>query len=106
MDGPELMARSLPDGSFSFTDAAALTESRRACPGLPVKLVLVSTKPELTLDRTAKNLVCARLWGTPPADLAVQLKQERTVFCSGAGPCPALDLLLAWAALAPPFLFP
>jgi hypothetical protein len=106
VDGPELVARSLPGGAFSFTDVAAIDQNRKACPGLPVKLVLVSTRPELTLDRTGKNLVCARLWGTPPADLTAQLRQERAALCPGAGPCPALDLLLGWAALEPPFLFP
>jgi hypothetical protein len=106
VDGPELVARSLPGGAFSFTDAGALAASRKSCPGLPVKLVLISTKPELTLDRTGKNLVCARLWGTPAADLSAQLRQERAALCPGAGPCPALDLLLGWAALEPPFLFP
>ena len=49
--GPRLWARSLPDGTFSFTDPVALAANLRACP----------RKPKAIHQPT--DAACARLWG-------------------------------------------
>jgi hypothetical protein len=111
LEGPPLAARAMPGGTFSFDDPAALAETRKACPGRPVTLVSPITVEKLALDRTARHVVCARLWGVPAQQLTAALDKDRALICrdrpaSGTGDCPALAALRAWASLDPPFLFP
>ena len=63
------VAHALPDGTFSTTDSAAVAFTRRQCP----------SRPNIALDRehtafanddiVPTQIVCARLWGAPEAEI-------------------------------------
>lgn len=103
LEGPELLARSRPDGGFAPDDEAAQAYLRRACPSAPSSLVLPSPKAALVLGATARNLACARAWGVSTERLREELEAGRAQLCPGeAGACAALVELKRWAGLPAP----
>lgn len=102
LEGPPLLALSQPGGTFSLRAPAAMAEARRACPGKPVPLVSELTVEPLALDRTAKNVVCARLWGESAGEVRAALDRGRQQLCKRTGPCQAIEILRRWAEIDPP----
>jgi hypothetical protein len=63
-EGLSFMAHSLPDGSFSTTDAAARAYAKKLCPVRPARLTDFS------------SVLCARLWGGVEAELELQVRKR------------------------------
>jgi hypothetical protein len=65
-DGEALsfMAHSLPDGTFSTTDAAARAYAKKLCPVRPARLTDFS------------SVLCTRLWGGVEAQLELQVRKR------------------------------
>jgi len=64
LTGPPLLAHSLPNGSFSRTDALALAVAKRSCPAPPKEIVPGGASAwEVGAVHTA--VACARIWGAP-----------------------------------------
>lgn len=62
--GPSFLAHTLPDGSFSMTDAVAEAHAKNQCPSRPEKLIVMDRKrPVQGEERSLRNVVCARVWG-------------------------------------------
>jgi hypothetical protein len=62
LEGPPLLAHALPDGTFSRTDALAITVAKRACPAPPSALVAGGAKG-WDVGPVHRAVACARLWG-------------------------------------------
>jgi hypothetical protein len=98
--GPELVAHSRPDGTFSLTDEAAVEGAKRACPARPTPLL----GPDALTDTNAaaRNVVCARLWGATPAEALREVAGACRPPPVGqdacqAHTCPDRPLLERWA---------
>jgi hypothetical protein len=102
--GPALALHALPDGSFSGTDAAARAFARTACPARPARLLARSAEGGIDQEATARNVVCARLWGAPEAEVVAAVRRE----CPAPDPeapcagCEDVELLARWAHTSPP----
>jgi len=94
--GPRFFAHSLPDGGFSLNDTASKAALKRACPKKAPSIVVDS------LAQTAKNLVCARVYGTSIEAVTEELTAKHDVLCGSAETCPAKTTLEAWAKALPP----
>lgn len=108
LTGPELVAHALPGGGFAQGDAVAETVARAACPRRPGKLVVRAPEErEIESERTAVNVVCARLFGVP----AAQVRAELLRTCKydekaepGSFNCHFQEIFLKWAAVPPPLV--
>ncbi len=106
--GPALLAHSLPDGTFTMTDARALAFAKQACdkPGFAVAR---DDDKRVDDDQTFVNLACARLWGMPDAE-AQKLVDAACHPLVGDAACKDSALttcvypaeLKAWARAKPP----
>ncbi len=67
LEGPALLAHSLPDGSFSRTDAVAVAVAKRACPQPPAEIVAGGASWDVGAVHTA--VACAKLWGVDDAKI-------------------------------------
>lgn len=104
--GPERWARSMPDGSFSEADPAAVAFVRRQCEGLDLRGRLLSHDER----RSALNVACARFMGVTAESLAARVRAEYPTRNEGApegersdDACFSLETLLAEAATEPAF---
>ncbi len=103
LEGPELLAHALADGSFALDDAVAMAHQRRVCPGRPSSIVLASPKPALVLGAASRNVACARMLGASTDEVVRELTAARAQLCPGSGGgCDALTELTRWATLPPP----
>ncbi|MEZ4410949.1 MAG: VCBS repeat-containing protein [Polyangiales bacterium] len=107
--GPERWARSMPDGTFSEADPAAVAFVRRQCEGLDLSGRLLSHDER----RSALNVACARFMGVTAESLAARVRAEYPTRNEGApegersdDACFSLETLLAEAATEPAFTVP
>lgn len=96
LTGPRFFWHSLPDGGFSRSDAAAKAALKRACPKKPAGIVVEN------VAQTAKNLICARVFGLSSEDALAELGAQHERLCGDAGPCAYAAILEAWAKTQPP----
>lgn len=108
--GPRLGAHSLPDGSFSLTDAVARAKARSECSERPRAFDESLLEDETDLLWSVR---CARLWGVP----APELEKRIRMLCKPPGPddsclsrspgvCVLFDLVLEWIRATPPITLP
>jgi len=117
--GAELLvvARSLPDGSFSAADPASQAITKQQCPALPRPIVVKREGGAIDNGRLRQNIACARVWGVS----AEMVEKALTAGC-GKIPdeedecehlfnardglpvttCPGKDVLLGWLKAPPP----
>lgn len=69
--GPEWVFHSLPDGSFSSTDAVAVAAARSQCPSAPERVLL-----------TERGVACARAWGMTTRNVEAAIRRG----CGGRAP--------------------
>jgi hypothetical protein len=101
LSGPRLFFHSLPDGGFSVNDDAVGAALKRTCSSKPAAVVLpVSGIP--SLEKSAKNLVCARAHGVTSDALHAELTAKSSDVCGGSATCPLLATLEAWSSAALP----
>jgi hypothetical protein len=101
LSGPRLFFHSLPDGSFSDTDAAAHAAVERTCPNKREPFLGPSGA---NVTAVAKNLACARARGVPVTTLRTELGAKHADLCGTAATCPLATTLEAWLdAPAPAF---
>lgn len=100
-EGLSFMAHSLPDGTFSTTDAAARAYAKTLCPTRPAALTDFS------------SVLCARLWGGVEADLERQVRKKfRTWDCEQPenkqkpGARSDYELMLSATGIDVPFTLP
>lgn len=101
-DGPALLAHSLPDGTFSTSDATAQTFARKGCPtsrGETADAGTGDVEPEL----------CARLWGASRAEALALLRSlcPQGAKCEGGcaetnDPCVSFEDRARRLDLSPP----
>ncbi|MFO0614959.1 MAG: VCBS repeat-containing protein [Polyangiaceae bacterium] len=103
LDAP-LLAHSLPDGTFSFTDDVALSFDRRGCERAPpTPLVIAGNSPDGPL-----TVRCARLHGQTAAAVRAAIRKVCTSQSKGCvdpkqpTACTQYDLMIAWADAEPP----
>lgn len=101
--GPKLLAHSLVEGSFSRTDATAVSFAKRECANLPRPAIVDERdRPEIVdFARSARNIACARLWGAEEGTLV----SEITTRCHPLNQCSTCDdkaMLERWATINPP----
>jgi hypothetical protein len=107
--GPTLLVHSLPDGTFSGSDAQAMLFAKRECAVKPSPVILIAEhfQPEMVdLPRSAKNVACARLWGADEQTLRAEIALRCYVLNENCITCDNRDLLDKWASMEPPFRFP
>jgi hypothetical protein len=64
---------------------------------------LMGARAESTnTTQTAKNLVCARVWGASAEAADAQLADKHGALCGAAATCPLMATLEAWAKATPP----
>jgi hypothetical protein len=99
--GPELLAHSLGDGSFSLADAIAARAARGVCPARP----RLFEGDRLQVPDVAKQIACARLWGATAAEVHREIDRTcgsvKDVTCE---PCSHRQLLDRWAGIDPPLI--
>lgn len=112
--GVDMVARSMPDGSFSTEDARAQERAKLACPAMPAAIVARDGKGDFDLQTTLTNVACARLWGKPAKDVVDALDKGCTWAqdeCTAlfdlrdAQPmkeCAGRDMMLTFANETPP----
>lgn len=61
----DMVARSLPDGTFSTTDPLSQRQAKLACPAKPPVIVAKDKEGNYDLQKIQENVVCARLFGMP-----------------------------------------
>jgi hypothetical protein len=99
--GPRFFAHSFPDGTFKSDDGAARGALKRSCSKKP-DAVVASGEGGAHAARTATNVACARVWGTPTEVIVSELESKRATLCGERQSCPLLDVLSAWARLDAP----
>lgn len=103
--GPEFALHSLPNGTFSNNDAVAIAFARTQCPSRPTNIIAMRTEQQPAVDdeQTARNVVCARLWGATEAELVAVINRTCTARPTEVcNTCEDPDLLRQWAAMDPP----
>jgi hypothetical protein len=90
ISGPRFFFHSLADGGFSNDDEAARAALKRGCGGKAAPLVSAN------LEKTAKNLVCARASGSPVDAVRAELDSEAAGLCSGSSSCTVSKVLGSW----------
>lgn len=110
MQGPLLLAHSLPDGTFSRDDEVAKRVAREACPAR-VAAVFPRSAPGST-ELAPVAVVCARLWGLAPAAVtrAVTTRCASPEEYGGGSPrrphCGDTRVLRRWIDARPPLTLP
>ena len=106
--GPGLLAHSLPDGTFSMNDAAAIAFAKTLCekPGFAVAR---DEEKHVDDETTFVNLACARLWGMSDAQASglvasacVPLSGEATCTDPSLKQCVYPAVLQKWSKATPP----
>jgi len=69
---PDLVAHSLPDGTFSMNDAVATAAMRKVCPKKPA-LSSLSAEPGGDTETHGRDIACARVWGVTTETLVKTL---------------------------------
>jgi hypothetical protein len=100
LNGPELVAHALPDGSFSRTDALAVASARRACPK-PAPVSFPKKCGDEEFGRGWRDFACAQLWGENRQTLRRAAESARKQCCPDPSYCPEVDRLDEWAATPP-----
>jgi hypothetical protein len=104
MEPIALLAHALPDGTFSRDDETARAFARASCPRR-VPAVFEG-------EPTREAVVCARLWGVPPAAVARAVRTrcasvaEMQTGDARRPHCGDVRVLLRWAAQAPAVTLP
>ena len=70
---PDLVAHSLPDGTFSISDAVATAAMRKVCPKKPALSSLTAASGGDT-ETHGRDLACALVWGVPVDTIAKTLR--------------------------------
>jgi len=100
--GPKLYLHSTPDGGFTDHDDATKSALKRAaCQGKPSSIV-VEAAGGLNAAQTAKNLVCARVYGVAGESISAELTGKHAALCGEAATCPLLAAFESWLALPLP----
>jgi hypothetical protein len=73
---------SLPDGTFSTTDAVALADFRAQCPRRPA----LDAVPTNDIDDAAFAIACARAWGASEAEVRAELEPQCDAWCRAFNP--------------------
>ena len=94
--GPRFFSHSLPDGGFSRNDSAAKAALKRACPKKPDAIVVDNAA------QTAKNLVCARVFGVSIEAVNSELSAKHEALCGSNATCAFAAALAEWAKALPP----
>jgi len=106
VSGPQLLAHARPDGTFSTSDDVAAKAAREACPKNPA--TVVDKGSEQDTDAAARNVACARIWGTPAAEvkkrIAAECKSHKPNASCAEGACLDGKTLQAWAERQPPLV--
>lgn len=112
-----VVARSLPNGTFSTSDPAAVAITKAECPGAPKSIVEKDRSNHFDNQRIRRNIVCARIWGVPAQTVIKSLDAGCTWPSSPTEDCDALmdarngkptsvcagrQHLVAWANKTPP----
>jgi hypothetical protein len=98
--GPLFVARSLPDGTFALDDPASHAAARAYCPKAPVApYVVFAANGEANEEISAKQIVCARLWGVATTTLEAEIQR-----CGDGDACLGRDVWRRWAKVAPPLV--
>jgi hypothetical protein len=96
--GGALVMHTLPDGTFSATDAVAKDFLKKECP---------LQKPPLGPESTFNDILCARAWGASEADVMKALNARCKVWDEvRMNPAICLNGFKDAAAIAPPILLP
>jgi hypothetical protein len=101
--GPILLAHSLADGTFARADTQAVLFAKRAC-AVPPRPALVEERDRsqiVDFARSAKNIACARLWGSDMGTLVSEIAAR----CHPINECSTCDdkaILERWAKMDPP----
>ncbi len=101
LTGPRFFAHSFPDGTFKSDDGAARGALKRSCSKKPDSVIALG-EGGANAARTATNVACARVWGTPSETIVSELEGKRASFCGERQSCPLLDTLSSWARLEAP----
>lgn len=105
--GPELLMHSLPNGNFSANDSVAMQFARTQCPARPTAIIARGGDGGPSYDdaQSAKNVVCARLWGVTEAEVLAAIQRGCPAGDPNApcGTCEDPDLLRQFARIEPPF---
>lgn len=117
--GAELLvvARSLPDGSFSAADPASQAITKQQCPALPRRIVVKGEGGAVDNARLRQNIACARVWGMSGelvekalASSCAKIPDDEDMcehlFNARDGlpitTCPGEDVMRGWLELPPP----
>jgi len=114
-----LLAHSLPDGTFSESDAVARAFAQRSCPEPPTQLAPASHTQAARVE-TGRRIACARLWGRTPASVLAALRphcatydepsgdqgRERNLFARALAPGECPHWWRQWAEARAPFALP
>jgi hypothetical protein len=104
---PTLVAHSI-QGGFSTTDDVAKRAARKACPKRPASVVELDGKL-VDEGTTAKNVICARVWGASEAAVVHEIDMHcHPMICNAVasrprttGECMHLPTLIEWAKQPP-----
>jgi hypothetical protein len=94
--GPKLFLHGAPEGGFSDNDDTAKSALKRAsCQSKPSNVV-VEAAGSLNVAQTAKNLVCAKAYGTTSDAIAAELTSKHAALCGEAPTCPLATTFETW----------
>jgi len=96
INGTKLYFHSLADGTFSASDDAARAADKRGCKA--AKTLVAETGGGVNLAKTAENLACARVLGTPLSELKSELAAKHEALCGSAAACAVASAFDAWLA--------
>ncbi|MDB4931204.1 MAG: hypothetical protein JWM10_3688 [Myxococcaceae bacterium] len=74
VEAPSVAARSLPGGRFSLSDPAVREYNRRECSVRPAAIVARDADGLVDEEATARNVVCAGVWGVRRATIVAALR--------------------------------
>jgi hypothetical protein len=103
-----LVAHSLPNGTFSVDDSIAATYAKAQCPQAPAHVV-TPKGAAIDCDATARNALCARLWGVKAPAIEAEIKR-RTIEWScdeeadSTKMCRFTDPMITWVKETPALL--
>lgn len=112
-----MVARSMPDGTFSTSDPKAAEILKQECPEMPKSIVVKDATGHFDNQQIRRNIVCARVHGASAQKVVSALDAGCKWPGSATDDCDALfaardgrptsvcagrDHLVSWAKLAPP----
>jgi hypothetical protein len=97
---PPVLYHSLPDGTFSASDAVAARYLREQCPVRPAGLI--GQVEECGTGAILERVSCARIWGATAEELAARLRTEWDEVPADQRAYTSLEPLIEWAAIDPP----